>query len=409
MTMFSRATKSQARLRLGIIGPSGSGKTFSALAIARALSERIAVIDTEHGSASKYADIFEFDVLCLDYFDPRDYIRAIQAAQEERYGVVIIDSLSHAWIGQGGELEMVDRAAKRSKSNNSYTAWRDVTPIHNQLIDAIIRSDCHVIATMRSKVDYVLQPDVNGKLVPRKVGMAPIQREGMDYEFDVVGDLDLEHNLVIGKTRCREIDGQVITKPGEAFGRTLARWLSDGVPVLHSVPTVMLPEPIAEVSDLLCQSLPRGIDPNGHIDPEPTPADATREAIDTPPPSTPDQHRSIMDLVSRLGMTDSEFTNMITRRGVETLPEINSLDAFTIIQKLTAVAIRNGMLANEIVEDIQTATPNGPPIKMAAYTPNSEPADDHVISDVTRREKSEKPKGGRKSKQDKQDTATTAF
>ena len=130
---FKKASKSQSRLRLGLVGVSGSGKTFSALAIGSALAAhydgRVALIDTEHGSASKYADRFSFDVLELVDFNPKNYIDAIKAASDY-YDVLIIDSLSHAWSGSGGVLEMVDNAAKRSQSNNSFTAWRDVTPLH---------------------------------------------------------------------------------------------------------------------------------------------------------------------------------------------------------------------------------------------------------------------------------------
>lgn len=230
---FVKATKTQARLRLGIIGPAGSGKTYTALRVARALvgaEGRIALIDTEHGSASKYADLTDFDTLSLESYHPERYIDAIHAAEAAGYDVVIIDSLSHAWSGKDGALELVDRAAARAKSSNSYVAWRDVTPLHNRLVDTILGARLHVIATMRSKTEYVLET-VNGKQVPRKVGMAPIQRDGMEYEFDVTGDIDLDHKLAITKTRCAVLDGVVVDRPGEEFAETLRAWLTDGAPM----------------------------------------------------------------------------------------------------------------------------------------------------------------------------------
>lgn len=212
---------------MAITGPSGSGKTFTALTVASALG-RVAVIDTERGSASKYADLFDFDVLELTEYDPRKYIDAIKAAQANGYSVLVIDSLSHAWTGQGGVLEMVDRAAKRTQSQNSFAAWRDVTPLHNQLVDTILGTPIHIIATMRSKTEYVLEKDERGRTMPRKVGLAPVQRDGMEYEFDVVAEMDMDNNLIISKSRIISLTGAVVNRPGAQFAETLRAWLSDG-------------------------------------------------------------------------------------------------------------------------------------------------------------------------------------
>lgn len=227
---FKRAVKSQAKARIGLIGPSGSGKTYTALLLAQAMGERIAAIDTEHGSASKYADEFEFDTLELANFHPQNYIDGIKAAGQAGYDVIIIDSLSHAWAGSGGALELADKGALKY-SGNRFAAWRDVTPLHNQLIEAMLSSPAHVIATMRSKMEYIQTQDSKGKTIIRKVGMAPIQRDGMEYEFDIVGDLDIDHNLIISKTRCRALDGVVINKPGKELAETVKAWLSDGEPL----------------------------------------------------------------------------------------------------------------------------------------------------------------------------------
>lgn len=224
---FTPASKRASKLRLALAGPAGSGKTYSALSIASELGQPVAVIDTEHGSASKYSDMFEFQTLELESFHPERYIEAIQAAEAAGFPVLVIDSLSHAWMGKDGALELVDRAAKRTQSGNSFGAWRDVTPLHNALVEAMIAAKLHLIVTLRSKQDYVQEKDERtNKTVVRKIGMAPVQRDGLEYEFDVYGDLDGDNNLIIGKTRCSALAGQVIAKPGAKLAGTLLEWLS---------------------------------------------------------------------------------------------------------------------------------------------------------------------------------------
>lgn len=231
---FTKATKRQAKLRLALVGPAGSGKTYTSLTIAKYLGERIAVIDSERGSASKYADEFAFDTLEPASFSPDTYIEAIQAAAVAGYDVCIIDSLSAAWTGKDGALEQVDMATKRSRSKNQFTdGWREVTPMHNRMIDAIVGCKMHVIATLRVKTEYIIEENDHGKKVPRKVGLAPIQRQGLEYEFDVIGDLDIDNNLVIDKTRCRALKGKVFTRPGEDMALILRAWVTDGAPALE--------------------------------------------------------------------------------------------------------------------------------------------------------------------------------
>ncbi len=229
---FRKATKEQSRLRLSIAGPAGSGKTFTALKVATELSAilggTIAVIDTERGSASKYSDLFEFDVLNLDEFHPEKYIEAMKAAEKAGYNFLIIDSTTHEWNGKGGILELHESAVQKSRSKNSYTAWAEVTPLHQKFVDAILNSKCHIIASVRSKSDYVQDKNESGKTEIRKVGMASIQREGMDYEYDVMIEMDLNHNGVIMKTRCNALDGKLFKRPGSEFAGILAAWLSDG-------------------------------------------------------------------------------------------------------------------------------------------------------------------------------------
>lgn len=225
---FKKATKEKSRARMAIDGPSGSGKTYTALTIATHLSDKVAVIDTEHGSASKYADLFEFDVLELKSHSMTNYCEAIKAAEQAGYEVIVIDSLSHAWCGAGGALEQADAIAARSRSGNSFTAWKDVTPDYYRLVEAMIGSSAHLIATLRVKTKTVIETNDKGKSAPRKIGLTPIQRDGIEYEFDVLASMDLNNRMVIHKSRYSPLSGLVISKPGADVAEELKRWLTVG-------------------------------------------------------------------------------------------------------------------------------------------------------------------------------------
>lgn len=226
---FRKATKEQSRLRLSIQGPAKSGKTYTSLKIATEMNlGKIAVIDTERGSAAKYADQFEFDVFELDDFHPEKYIEAIHAAEKAGYAVLIIDSTTHEWNGRNGILELHEAASQRQKVKNNWTAWADITPLHMRFIDAILGSKCHVIASVRSKTEYVQDKNDRGQTEVRKVGMASIQREGMDYEYDIMIEMNLDHVGVIGGTRCGALDGKTFKKPGRELAEILVEWLTTG-------------------------------------------------------------------------------------------------------------------------------------------------------------------------------------
>lgn len=213
--IFKKAKVQDRKFRAAITGISSSGKTYTALVLASVLGKKIALIDTEHSSATMYADQFNFDTLNLESFHPAKYIEAINAAVKECYEVIIVDSLSHAWSGKDGALELVDQAAARNKGNN-FGAWRNITPLQNQLIDTIIGCPAHIICTMRSKTHY--QVDSNeGKTVVRKVGLAPIQRDGIEYEFDFVGEMNADHQMVVSKSRIPSLCDKVVTKPDAKF------------------------------------------------------------------------------------------------------------------------------------------------------------------------------------------------
>lgn len=261
MNMFKTATRSQARLRLGLIGPAGSGKTMTALRIASGLGGKVAVIDTERGSASLYAGErgLAFDVLELETYGVELFVEAINGAAQSGYSVLVIDSLSHAWAGKDGILEFVDKAGKRSQTGGNFAAWRDATPRHNELVDAILGAPMHVICTLRSKVEYVVE-NVGGRNQVRKVGLQPVQRDGLEYEFTVVGDVTQDHDLVVTKTRAAWLKDAVIREAGEDLGRRLAEWIAAGEPQPMAVHHVQRFEPptktglLEQIQDVIRQA-----------------------------------------------------------------------------------------------------------------------------------------------------------
>jgi hypothetical protein len=236
-----RATKRRAKLRLGMSGPAGSGKTYSALLIASGLGGRIGMIDTEHGSGDLYADLLPegYDVLQLTPpFTPARYIEAIHALEETGVSTIIVDSLTHAWSGEGGSLDRQGKIA--DKSGNSWQAWRQVTPEHNALVEALLQSSCHIIATMRAKTEYVQEKDERtGKQVVRKIGLAPIMRDGIEYEFTTFLELDVHHMAFVGKDRTRLFDGAIFM-PNVETGRQLLAWLDSGEDI--QVPRNVMPD-----------------------------------------------------------------------------------------------------------------------------------------------------------------------
>ncbi|HQH28723.1 MAG TPA: ATP-binding protein, partial [Oligoflexia bacterium] len=222
---FKKASKTATRLRVGISGASGSGKTYSALKIASGIGGKIAVIDTERGSAALYADKFDFDTVQIEPpYTPDKNIEAIKLAELSGYGTIIVDSLSHAWAGSGGLLDMHDAIQKSSKGGNSFTAWKEITPLQNKLLDTITGSTCHIIVTMRAKQDYVIESN-NGRNQVRKVGLAAVQREGVEYEFSVYIELSQDHIGVATKDRTDLFDGKCFV-PSEQTGRQLVEWLN---------------------------------------------------------------------------------------------------------------------------------------------------------------------------------------
>lgn len=223
---FARATKEQAKLRLAIFGPSGSGKTFTALRLATGLGGNIAFIDTERGSASMYADRFSFDVLELTDKDINTYCTAIRAAQKASYAVLIIDSLTHAWQEL---LQEVDKLARAKYRGNTWAAWSEGTPKQRKLVDVILDYDGHIIATMRTKTEWTTESTSGNKTKPIRVGLAPMQGKGIEYEFDLLLEINPEHIANCIKDRTGKYQDKIIEMPGEELGQELAAWLKEGI------------------------------------------------------------------------------------------------------------------------------------------------------------------------------------
>lgn len=229
MVGFKKAEKSKAHLKIAFTGPSGSGKTFSALSVATGIGKKIALIDTENKSASLYADRFDFDTLDIEPpYTVQKYVEAIKLAETAGYDVLIIDSISHVWAAEGGLLtkkeELDARGASGDKKHKSHFAnWGAITKEHETFKAWLLKCNLHLICTMRSKQEYVQGPD--GSV--RKLGMAPIQRDGMEYEFTTVFDLAMNHSAAASKDRTSLFDGQ-FTTPSKETGEKLMKWLNSG-------------------------------------------------------------------------------------------------------------------------------------------------------------------------------------
>ena len=216
------ANRKQVKIKMALQGSSGSGKTMGALLIGYGLCDnwgKIAVIDTENYSASLYAHLGKYSIVNIaPPYSPEKYIEAINLCVQAGMEVIIIDSISHEWEGTGGILD-----THSQMTGNSFTAWGKLTPRHNALVQTILQSQVHILATIRCKQDYVLN-EKNGKLVPEKVGLKAVQRDGTDYEFTIVLDLDIKHNACCSKDRTGLFMDKPDFKITPQTGKQILEW-----------------------------------------------------------------------------------------------------------------------------------------------------------------------------------------
>lgn len=216
--------RKKAKIKMALQGSAGSGKTYSSLLLAQGLTNgdfsKIAIIDTENGSADLYAHLGQYNVLTLTPpFTTENYIKAIDMCEKAGMEVIIIDSISHCWDF------LLDYHS--SLAGNSFTNWAKITPIQKSFVDKILQCDAHVVATMRTKQDYVLNQK-DGKFVPEKVGLKAVQKDGLDYEFTIVFDIDIKHYAVSSKDRTRMFMDKPEFIISPATGRKILDWCNSG-------------------------------------------------------------------------------------------------------------------------------------------------------------------------------------
>lgn len=225
--------RKQRPARILLDGPPGAGTTYTSLALATSIGNRVAVIDAQRGRSSVYASTFTFDTVPpLSYCSPDALITMLAHCADQGYDTVVVSQLSAFWASSGGVWEQVSRASKRgSSSAGKWSAWDEVRPVERQMLDALLGYPGHVIATVRDKLEYVAEPDEYGRITRRIVGLAPVGRDGMEYDWDLVATMDHSHNLVVVRAPCEDLAGSVESQPGARFASRIRDWLDQGEPV----------------------------------------------------------------------------------------------------------------------------------------------------------------------------------
>lgn len=247
---IEEAKREQAKIKIGLQGPAGSGKTYSALTLAMGLTNndlsKVVVIDTENRSASLYAKRFQGfrTIKFAPPYGPERCIEAIDACVRDDVEVIIFDSISHEWMGTGGILDL-----HGNMSGADMMKWAKLTPRHNKFIQHILQVDKHMICTMRSKQDYVMEENSKGRMVPRKVGLKAVARDGVDFEFTVHFEIDIKNFAEASKDRTELFKNKPEFVITEETGKQILDWCHEGV---EATP---LPKPIPSLADEMAKAI----------------------------------------------------------------------------------------------------------------------------------------------------------
>ena len=240
---IKKAVRERVFLKIAVGGPTGSGKTWGAIGVAKGLAPtgKVLVLDTENRSASYYAGTtdapgaWDFDVVEIEApFTPNKYLEGLRAAIDNGYEAVVIDSLTHEWNASGGILDQ--KSQKDARGGNSFTNWNDMKQIHNKFVETLLQSKIHVVCTLRSKMEYVMEEGANKKVEVKKIGLAPISSDGMEYEFGVFFDVDRSNHLAVAtKDRTSLFEGRSVLL-GDEIGRELRAWRDSGAELAPEPP-----------------------------------------------------------------------------------------------------------------------------------------------------------------------------
>jgi hypothetical protein len=344
MGLFQKAKREALFLRMSISAPPKGGKTWTGLAILRGVvgpEGRIAVIDTERRSALIYARDHEFQHIQLVKYHPDAFIHLINAAVEEGFDGLLIDSFSHEWVGEGGALDIVD--SKSGDKGGSFGAFKVVTPLHNKVLTAIRSSEIHIIATMRAKVHYDVEKGANGTIEITKNGMEAIQRAGTEYEFDICGEMDVrDHSIYFDQTRCRELDKRRVQKPDYKLGEFIGRWLRGEDAERIEV------SPLAGALMVGNGPKPKAIEQAGKSPSEPAPetkalvnhlSSLVSQASQPPVPSHASESTlaKLHRVIGEVGMPVESLANALAKRGVKQIGELSEASAVEMIAKIESI------------------------------------------------------------------------
>ena len=287
---IKKAVRERVYLKVAVGGPTGSGKTWGAIGIAKGLAPtgKILVIDTENRSASYYAGTadaagaWDFDVVEIEApFSTQKYLEGLKAAIDNGYEAVVIDSLTHEWAASGGILDQ--KSQKDARGGNSFTNWNDMKQLHNKFVETLLQSKIHVVCTLRSKMEYALEQDEKGKSSVRKIGLAPISSDGMEYEFGVFFDVDrATHHAIATKDRTGLFEGRSMPL-GNEIGQELRAWRDSGAELRPEPPkpTTTAPAPATATHATATPAVPAasgGTQPSSAHAAQPVPQGAAKVA-----------------------------------------------------------------------------------------------------------------------------------